>query len=188
MTIMPATTSRREEGALGTRLIPDDIAYGIQTVRANKTFSISGRTIADIEGFVPAIIQIKKAAAIANRRAGELDLAISAAIENAATEQLREISRADYPVDIYHGGGGTAANMNINEVLANLASEILTGRRGSDPVHPNTHVNMAQSTNDLIPSAMKMAMGGELASLRQALDHLVEAPLEKGACSPVSSS
>lgn len=179
MTIMPATTSRLEEDALGMRLIPDDIAYGIQTVRAIENFSISGRTIADIEGFVPAVIQIKKAAAIANRRAGELDQAISAAIENAATEQLRWISRADYPVDIYHGGGGTAANMNVNEVLANLASEIMTGRRGSDPVHPNTHVNMAQSTNDVIPSAMKMAICGELASLRQALDHLVEALLEK---------
>ncbi|SFB55511.1 aspartate ammonia-lyase [Rhizobium sp. NFR07] len=179
MTIMRATTSRLEEDALGTRLIPDDIAYGIQTVRAIENFSISGRTIADIEGFVPAVIQIKKAAAIANRRAGELDQAISAAIENAATEQLRWISRADYPVDIYHGGGGTAANMNVNEVLANLASEILTGRRGSDPVHPNTHVNMAQSTNDVIPSAMKMAICDELASLRQALDQLVEALLEK---------
>ncbi|WJH38229.1 lyase family protein (plasmid) [Aliirhizobium terrae] len=177
MTFMPATTSRLEEDALGTRLIPDDIAYGIQTVRAIENFSISGRTIADIERFVPAIIQIKKAAAITNRRTGELDPAISAAIENAATEQLRGISRADYPVDIYHGG--TAANMNVNEVLANLASEILTGRRGSDPVHPNTHVNMAQSTNDVIPSAMKMAICGELASLRQALDHFVEALLEK---------
>lgn len=179
MTIMPARTSRLEEDALGTRLISDYIAFGIQTVRAIENFSISGRTIADIEGFVPAILQIKKAAAIANRRAGELDPTISAAIENAATEQLRVISRADYPVDIYHGGGGTAANMNVNEVLANLASEILTGCRGPDPVHPNTHVNMAQSTNDVIPSAMKMAIGGELVSLREALDYLVEALLEK---------
>lgn len=179
MTATLATTCRLEEDALGTRQIPDDIAYGVQTVRAIENFSISGRTIADIEGFVPAIIQIKKAAAIANRRASELDPTISMAIEHVATEQLRAIARENYPVDIYHGGGGTAANMNVNEVLANLASEMLTGRRGPDPVHPNTHVNMAQSTNDVIPAAMKMAIGGELASLRQALDCLVKALLEK---------
>lgn len=173
--IVPSRISRLEEDALGTRLISDDIAYGIQTARAIENFSISGRTIADIEGFVPAILQIKQAAAIANRRAGDLNETISVAIENVATDELRAFAGANYPVDIYHGGGGTAANMNVNEVLANLASEKLTGRRGPDPVHPNTHVNMAQSTNDVIPSAMKMAIGGELASLRQVLDRLVEA-------------
>jgi aspartate ammonia-lyase len=166
---------RVEEDALGTRLLAHDTAYGIQTVRAIENFSISGRSIADIEGFVPAIILIKQAAARANRRSGELDGAIAEAIETAASEQISNMRRQDYPVDIYHGGGGTAANMNVNEVLANRASEILSGRKGSDPVHPNTHVNMGQSTNDVIPSAMKIAVGGELAGLKASLILIVGA-------------
>ena len=174
-----AVSTRREEDALGVRFIPDDTAYGIQTVRAVENFSISGRTIADIEGFVPAIIIIKQAAAKANSRAGELDPAIAEAIMTAASEQLANVVVGSYPVDIYHGGGGTAANMNVNEVLANRASEILTGRKGPYPVHPNTHVNMSQSTNDVIPAAMKMAVGAELGSLRAALGHLVDALTEK---------
>lgn len=176
---MLTVTTRREEDALGVRFIPDDISYGIQTMRAVENFSISGRTIADIEGFVPAIILIKQAAAIANSRAGGLDPAIAEAIVTAASEQLADASAKNYPVDIYHGGGGTAANMNVNEVLANRASEILTGRKGPDPVHPNTHANMSQSTNDVIPAAMKMAVGSELRSLRAVLDLLADVLKEK---------
>jgi aspartate ammonia-lyase len=176
---IPLVSTRREEDALGLRLIPEHIAYGIQTLRAVENFSISGRTIADIEGFVPAIILIKQAAAKANAQTGALDPVIAQAISAAAAEQLAEVSRNIYPVDIYHGGGGTAANMNVNEVLANRASEILSGVKGPAPVHPNTHVNMSQSTNDVIPSAMKMAIGNELASLREALRLLVEALRQK---------
>lgn len=164
---------RLEEDAIGTRLIQDSVAYGIQTVRATENFSISGRTIADIEGFVPAILTIKLAAARANHKAGDLDGRLADAIEVAALEQLRGIRREDYPVDIYHGGGGTAANMNVNEVLANRASEILTGRKGFDPVHPNTHVNMSQSTNDVIPAAMKISVGNELSKLKDVLTGLI---------------
>ncbi|WP_244635140.1 aspartate ammonia-lyase [Agrobacterium salinitolerans] len=177
---VPSST-RREEDALGVRFIPDSIAYGIQTVRAVENFSISGRTIADIEGFVAAIITIKQAAAKANSRAGELEAGIAQAIVAAGSEQLLEVINKNYPVDIYHGGGGTAANMNVNEVLANRASEILSGRKGPDPVHPNTHVNMSQSTNDVIPAAMKMAICGELGSLRNALTLLIDALMEKEA-------
>lgn len=174
-------STRREEDALGVRFIPDGIAYGIQTVRAVENFSISGRTIADIEGFVAAIIMIKQAAAKANSRAGELEAAVAQAIVVAGSEQLLEVTDKNYPVDIYHGGGGTAANMNVNEVLANRASEILTGRRKPDPVHPNTHVNMSQSTNDVIPAAMKMSIGGELGLLRNALTILIDALMEREA-------
>ncbi|MGJ5180204.1 aspartate ammonia-lyase [Bradyrhizobium oligotrophicum] len=171
---VPAIPARLEEDALGTRFIPGGLAYGIQTMRAVENFSISGRAIADIEGFVAAIIVIKRAAARANRRMGSLDERIAEAIDQAGSEYAGAVGRDDFPVDIYHGGGGTAANMNVNEVLANRASEILTGRKGPNPVHPNTHVNMAQSTNDVIPSAMKMALGGELAVLRTTLAGLVE--------------
>jgi aspartate ammonia-lyase len=170
-----APSARLEEDALGTRLISDDIAYGIQTVRAIENFSISGRTIADMEGFVPAILTIKRAAARANRRAGKLEPHLADAIDFAAAACLTDMRRQDFPVDIYHGGGGTAANMNVNEVLANRASEALTGRLRPDPVHPNTHVNMSQSTNDVIPSAMKMAIGGELNALAEVLTGLTEA-------------
>ncbi|WP_430244271.1 aspartate ammonia-lyase [Neorhizobium sp. DAR64861/K0K2] len=170
---------RLEEDALGTRLMPDEIAYGIQTARAVDNFSVSGRTIADIEGFVPSIIVIKQAAARANCRAGYMEPQIAEAIEEAAIEYLADVRREDFPVDIYHGGGGTAANMNVNEVLANRASEILSGRKGQNPVHANTHVNMSQSTNDVIPSAMKMAVGGELSALRDAVTILVDALAEK---------
>jgi aspartate ammonia-lyase len=170
---------RLEEDALGTRLMPDDLAYGIQTARAVENFSISGRTIADIEGFVAAIIAIKRAAACANTRAGDLEPRIADAIDKAANEYADAVRQQDFPVDIYHGGGGTAANMNVNEVLANRASEILTGRQGSEPVHPNTHVNMGQSTNDVIPSAMKMAIGGEISALRGSLAILIKALIEK---------
>jgi aspartate ammonia-lyase len=176
-----AIPPRLEEDALGTRLIPDDLAYGIQTARAVDNFSISGRVIADIEGFVASIIAIKRAAARANQRTGGLDPRIARAIDQAATEYAGAIRREDFPVDIYHGGGGTAANMNVNEVLANRASEILSGGKGPDPVHPNTHVNMGQSTNDVIPAAMKMALGGELGALRAALAGLVEALTAKEA-------
>ncbi|MBB4103367.1 aspartate ammonia-lyase [Allorhizobium borbori] len=170
---------RQEADALGTRHLPVDCAYGIQTMRAVENFSISGRTIADIEGFVPAIVTIKLAAARANQKTGGLSEVIAGAICAAAEACLNEVLRADFPVDIYHGGGGTAANMNVNEVLANRASEILCGRKGPHPVHPNTHVNMGQSTNDVIPSAMKIAVAGQLESLRDVLTGLVDALKEK---------
>jgi aspartate ammonia-lyase len=177
----PSVAARVEQDALGTRMIPNDIVYGIQTVRAVENFSISGRTIADIEGFVPAILTIKQAAARANRRDGKLKPDMAEAVDAAAAACLEEMPRHDFPVDIYHGGGGTSANMNVNEVLANRASEIMTGRLGPDPVHPNTHVNMSQSTNDVIPSAMRMAIGGELHALGDVLNDLMEAIAQKEA-------
>lgn len=175
----PSLPSRLEKDALGTRLMPGNIIYGIQTARAVDNFSISGRTIADIEGFVPAILTIKRAAARANLRTGKLDLRLADAIEAAVASCQVETRKQDFPVDIYHGGGGTAANMNVNEVVANRASELMTGKLGPDPVHPNTHVNMSQSTNDVIPSAMKMAIGGELNALQHVLDELVNAISQK---------
>ncbi|KXG84248.1 lyase family protein [Agrobacterium bohemicum] len=178
-TVTPSLPSRLEKDALGTRLMPDNIVYGIQTARAVENFSISGRTIADIEGFVPAILVIKQAAARANQRAGKLEPRLADAIEAAVMSCLADMRGQDFPVDIYHGGGGTAANMNVNEVVANRASEVLTGKLAPDPVHPNTHVNMSQSTNDVIPSAMKMAIGGELHALKHMLDELVNAISQK---------
>ena len=166
---------RIETDALGSRRIGNTHYYGIQTVRAHENFSISGKTIADIPGFVESVIRIKQAAALANLSAGGLPKDIAEAIVAAGKYYLENFEPSQFCVDIYHGGGGTAANMNVNEVLANRANEALTGRKGYDRVHPNTDVNMAQSTNDVIPSAMKLAVHGSLARLEGTVSVLVEA-------------
>lgn len=160
---------RTEHDALGSRSIDDRLYYGIQTSRALENFSISGRTISDIPFFVACLIRIKQSAALANLDAGALEREIAIAIVDAGEHWLTRGDSTQFGVDIYHGGGGTAANMNINEVLANRANEILTGRKGYDAVHPNTHVNMAQSTNDVIPSAMKLATYLQLGALEEAM-------------------
>ncbi|MDX8480646.1 aspartate ammonia-lyase [Mesorhizobium sp. VK24D] len=166
---------RIETDALGSRRIDDAHYYGIQTVRAQENFSVSGKTIADIPGFIESVIRIKQAAGLANLAAGGLPGEIAEAIVAAGDHCLHNFEPSQFSVDIYHGGGGTAANMNVNEVLANRANEALTGRKGYDRVHPNTHVNMGQSTNDVIPSAMKLAVHGLLAQLEGTVSILVEA-------------
>ncbi|REG86694.1 aspartate ammonia-lyase [Marinomonas pollencensis] len=169
---------RIENDALGKREIKNELYYGIQTLRAKENFSVSGKTIFDIPYFVESIVQIKKAAALANHQIGALDNSVCKAICQAADDVLTQPDRQDFIIDIYHGGGGTSANMNVNEVLANRANEILTGSKGYDNVHPNTHVNMGQSTNDVIPAAMKMAVYHSLFQLCQALQHCITS-LEK---------
>jgi len=160
---------RTEYDALGERQLDDQRYHGIQTQRAKENFAISGTTIADIPGYVASIAILKKAAALANHQIGVLDAAQANAIAQAADEVVANVCADEFPLDIYQGGGGTSANMNVNEVLANRANEILTGHKGYDQVHPNTHVNMGQSTNDVIPAAMKMAAYQRLGHLQQVL-------------------
>jgi aspartate ammonia-lyase len=160
---------RTETDALGSMEFPDSHYYGIQTHRAIGNFSVSGKTIADVPYFVQSILQIKKAAAIANGRLGLLTQPQCDAICQAADEFLQTPDHREFPVDIYHGGGGTAANMNVNEVLANLANEVLTGQKGYDAIHPNDHINKGQSTNDVIPAAMKLSMHKQLCILESTL-------------------
>lgn len=160
---------RTESDALGSRQLEDDVYYGIQTQRALENFAISNTTVADIPGYVASIVTLKKAAALANCRIGALDADVCRAICRAAEAVLAAPDPAEFPVDIYQGGGGTPTNMNVNEVLANRANELLTGVKGYDAVHPNTHVNMGQSTNDVIPSAMKLTMHGLLGHLQTAV-------------------
>ncbi|RDE22606.1 aspartate ammonia-lyase [Motiliproteus coralliicola] len=160
---------RIEHDALGERQLDEAVYYGIQTQRAKENFDISGKTISDIKGFIRSIAQIKKAAAIANCKVGVLSEQISDAICQAADEVAANPDPAAFAIDIYQGGGGTSANMNLNEVLANRANEILTGSKGYDRVHPNTHVNMGQSTNDVIPAAMKITVYQSLTLLEQRL-------------------
>jgi len=170
---------RKEYDALGEMNIDDALYYGIQTHRAMNNFTVSGRAIGDYTSFINSLAYIKKAAALANNSLGLLTDAQCGAICKAADEVLQGKMAEQFPIDIFHGGGGTAANMNIDEVLANRASEILTGRKAYEPVHPNTHVNKGQSTNDVIPSAMKMAVHTELAGLTTSLEHALAVLREK---------
>jgi aspartate ammonia-lyase len=150
-------TYRTEHDPLGERQVPATAYYGIQTQRAIENFPISGlRATPD---FVTATVLVKKAAAEANAALGRLDGEIAGAIVRAADEVLGGALRDEFVVDVYQAGAGTSHNMNANEVLANRAAEILGGGRGSyERVHPNDHVNMGQSTNDVFPTATRLAL------------------------------
>ena len=149
--------SRTERDPLGDHPVPADAYYGIQTARALENFPISGlRAPAEL---VTATILIKKAAAQANVSLARLDPTIGDAIVRAADEILAGALRDQFVVDVYQAGAGTSHNMNANEVLANRAAEILGGVRGEYRlVHPNDHVNMGQSTNDVYPTATRLAL------------------------------
>jgi aspartate ammonia-lyase len=148
---------RIERDPLGEVRVPADAYYGVQTRRAVENFPISGLTAPP--ELVTATVRIKKAAAEANRSLGRLDARLAEAIVRAADEVLDGALRNQFVVDVYQAGAGTSHNMNTNEVLANRAAEILGGRRGEYTlVHPNDHVNMGQSTNDVFPTATRLAV------------------------------
>jgi aspartate ammonia-lyase len=148
---------RSERDPLGEFQVPAEAYYGVQTARALANFPISGlRAPADL---VVATVLIKKAAAQANAALGRLDTTIADAIVRAADEMLSGALRDQFVVDVYQAGAGTSHNMNANEVLANRAAELLGGARGEYTlVHPNDHVNMSQSTNDVYPTATRLAL------------------------------
>jgi aspartate ammonia-lyase len=149
--------TRSERDPLGTFPVPADAYYGIQTARAVDNFPISGlRAPAEL---VTATVLVKKAAAQANAALGRLDRSVADAIIRAADEILDGALRDQFVVDVYQAGAGTSHNMNTNEVLANRAAELLGGTRGEyTRVHPNDHVNMGQSTNDVYPTATRLAL------------------------------
>src|SRR5205814_3483343 len=146
-----------ERDPLGELQVPADAYHGVQTARAVENFPISGlRAPADL---VVATVLVKKAAAEANAALGRLDPAVARAIVSACDEILSGQLRDQFVVDVYQAGAGTSHNMNANEVIANRAAEILGERRGSyTRVHPNDHVNMGQSTNDVFPTATRLAL------------------------------
>jgi len=170
--------TRFERDSLGEREVPGDVYYGIQTLRALENFPISGQTPHPV--FVWATAIVKRAAAEANMAVGMLDPSIGRAIVQAAQEVIDGLWRDQFVVDVFQSGAGTSHNMNANEVLANRANEIMGGRKGEyRPVHPNDHVNMAQSTNDVFPTAMRLASLSLLVRLYPALDGLTEALTSK---------
>jgi len=157
---MSELSYRTEKDSMGEKQIPQDVYYGIQTVRAIANFPISG--IKPLPTYIDACLLIKKAAAITNGELGCIPLDVSGAIVQAADEILQGSLRDQFVVDVYQAGAGTSHHMNINEVLANRALEILGDRKGNyDRVNPNDHVNYGQSTNDVIPTAIRI--GGILA-------------------------
>lgn len=164
---------RKEKDSLGELSISNDAYFGIQTQRAIDNFGISDRTMDDFPSFITAIAQIKKASALANKNINRITEEQCNAICKAADEIAEGKMQGQFPIDIFHGGGGTSTNMNVNEVIANRATEMITNSKGYDPVHPNTHVNMGQSTNDVIPAAMKMACYLELKHMERSLDHAI---------------
>ncbi|MGB5960195.1 MAG: aspartate ammonia-lyase [Coleofasciculaceae cyanobacterium] len=175
MTEQTDTAYRIEKDSMGERQIPESAYYGIQTLRAIENFPISG--IKPLATYIDACVLIKKATAIANGKLGCIPQDISNAIVQAADEVLNGKFRDQFVVDIYQAGAGTSHHMNINEVLSNRALELLGDKKGNyQRLSPNDHVNYGQSTNDVIPTAIRI--GGLLAlehSLYPALSDAITA-------------
>jgi aspartate ammonia-lyase len=162
---------RIEKDTIGEVRVPSEALYGAQTQRARENFQISG--FDPQRDYVWGMIMIKKAAALANMESGRLDRAIGDAIVRAADEALEGTHDVHFVIDPWQAGAGTSHNMNANEVLANRASELLGGSRGAGrAVHPNDHVNMAQSSNDANPTAVRLGALRLLPGLLQALEGL----------------
>jgi aspartate ammonia-lyase len=172
---------RIESDTLGSIAVPDDALYGAQTQRAVENYPISG--LREHPQFIRAFIVLKKAAALANRELGALEPRLAEAISSACDEILNDFGGhlRHFVVDVFQAGAGTSFNMNCNEVIANLANLSLGGRLGEyKPVHPNDHVNMAQSTNDVFPTAMRVSAVSMLGRLVPELQRLANALDEKG--------
>ncbi|MFS8630383.1 MAG: aspartate ammonia-lyase, partial [Bacillales bacterium] len=173
-----ANLTRVEEDLLGKKEVPKDAYYGIQSVRAKENFNITGYKID--ANLIVALAQVKKAAAIANMEIGALDRKIGEAIVKASDEIIEGKWHEQFIVDPIQGGAGTSINMNANEVIANRALEILGEEKGNyDVIHPNIHVNMAQSTNDAVPTAVRVALLRSIDRLVNTLEKLANAFHEK---------
>ena len=149
--------TRIERDTMGELAVPSDAYYGVQTARAIENFPISSLRMP--RSVIRAMGLIKRAAAGVNHSLGLLDKTPADAIKVAATEVVEGKLDAEFPVDIFQTGSGTSTNMNTNEVISNRATELLGGARGSKLVHPNDHVNLGQSSNDVIPTAIHIAAG-----------------------------
>lgn len=170
--------TRLESDSIGTMEVPQKAYYGVQTLRAKNNFRITGRPLHP--EFIRNLARIKKAAAFTNMSAHVLDETVGQAIVRACDEIISGKLHSQFIVDAIQGGAGTSANMNANEVIANRAIELLGGQKGDySIVHPNDHVNMAQSTNDVIPSAGKLTILGLLPGLLDELERLQKALRQK---------
>ena len=169
-------SDRTEFDFLGSIAVPAAALYGAQTARALANFRISGIPLSDYGSLLRSMASIKRAAVRANLRLGDMDPKVARAIEQACDEVIADGHAEHFPIDMFQGGAGTSTNMNMNEVLANRALQILGLALGRyDTVHPNDHVNRSQSTNDVYPTALRMAVRADARQLRRALEGLAEA-------------
>ncbi|MFD1386730.1 aspartate ammonia-lyase [Oceanobacillus oncorhynchi subsp. oncorhynchi] len=170
---------RIERDSLGERSLQSNHYYGIQTQRAVENFNISNTKSFDYPLLIESLANIKRASAIANRKIGALTNEKASAISQACSEIANGDYNNQFPVDIFQGGGGTSLNMNMNEVIANRANEIITGSKGYNQVHPNNDVNLGQSTNDVIPSAIHIASYFYIEKILEELATLENVLIEK---------
>ncbi len=172
---------RKERDMLGEREIPGEALYGVQTLRAVENFPISPAALRDFPTLISSLAAVKEAAALANHELGLLDETTTDAIVAAAREVRGGRHHEHFIVGMIQGGAGTSSNMNANEVIANRALELLGKKRGDvDVLSPNNHVNLSQSTNDVYPTALKIALHSSITSLQESMRSLAAAFLDKG--------
>ncbi len=174
---------RIETDLLGERKIPNEVYWGIHTLRAKENFNISTQRISDIPELVRGMVMVKKAVARANGYLGVIAMETAQAIEAACDEVLEKGRCLDqFPSDVYQGGAGTSVNMNTNEVIANLALEALGYEKGRyDIINPNDHVNASQSTNDAYPTGFRIAVYNSIGALLDKIGRLKQAFEQKAA-------
>lgn len=173
--------TRKEHDFIGELEIPDNVYYGVQTFRAVDNFQMTGRKLKDYPFFVKAFAQIKKAAALANKEVGVLDADKADALAKAADRVIAGEFADQFVVDMIQGGAGTSTNMNVNEVLTNVALESMGHKKGEyQYLHPNDHTNLGQSTNDTYPSSIKVATWAKLGDLLKAMENLKKELEKKG--------
>src|SRR5690554_949666 len=178
---MTATAFRSEHDLLGSLPVPQDAYYGIQTLRAMHNFHLTGVPLSHYPNFVCALAMVKQAAADANHQLGYLNDKKHAAIANACTQLIEGKHHDQFIVDMIQGGAGTSTNMNANEVIANLGLESMGKDKGEYQfLHPNNDVNMAQSTNDAYPTAIRVGLLLGQNDLHLSLENLIQALAAKG--------
>ena len=172
---------RIEHDLLGEREISQSCYYGVQTLRASENYNITGVPISHYPRFIHYLAYLKKAAAMANLKLGLLSSVNAAAIVKACDEIIAGKYHDQFIVDVIQGGAGTSTNMNANEVIANLALEVLGHKKGQyDIIHPLNHVNMSQSTNDIYPTAIRLTLSMKLDGLLVEMEGLQKSLLSKG--------
>jgi aspartate ammonia-lyase len=172
--------ARTESDFLGEKQLPDDAYYGVQTLRGKENFHITGISMSAEPDFVRAFGYVKKAAAMANRGLGVLDATVAAGIIHACDRIIAGELREQFVTDFIQGGAGTSTNMNANEVIANVALEHLGHQKGEyEFVNPNDHVNFGQSTNDVYPTALHLALILRLGRFQEALRRLQRSFFDK---------
>lgn len=180
MTIDAVSAVRLEHDSLGSVAVPADAYYGVHTLRALENFPISGIPLSTHPDFVNALAVVKQAAALTNHELGTLDRARCDAIVTSCNEIRSGALHSSFAVDVIQGGAGTSTNMNANEVIANRGLEVLGAAKGDyEVLHPLEHVNQSQSTNDVYPTAVKVALQVQLADLHAALLEVADAFRDK---------